>query len=323
MAKLSVVVLAFFFLGCAFAQVPTIMDLVPGATATPGSLLPTLTADAAEYPQNYYRLWVPENTQSLTLVFSQTDAVCTGDIRYNIHADHVPCGSKWTEGLDSTFPCREAITDYFTDTSSDTIDLYPGSYTNSALLKLGSWVYISMSRDVPSSDYAGLCTYTILTTLTTCATAGQVGVNTGSGTATCAAVADTTLPYVANWNTQLTESYMRVWIPERTAHVQVYVNNTDASTYFYGNANFPGGDYYYECYDSYTTNAQNVYEINTFCFNPPAGWFYIYFYTYSSGYYLLGNASITLKQCPENQAGYNCSYEAWNMTGAPALTGAQ
>jgi len=146
--------------------------------------------------------------------------------------------------------------------------------------------------------------------------------NEGSSTPTCAAHTDITLPYVTNWNTQMTEAYFRVWVPERTAHIVVYVNNTDYSTTFYGNPKYPGGTYYYECYD-YATSTNTNYELAAACFNPPAGWFYMNFYTSSTGYFLMGNVSIMAKVCPEDQAGYNCSYQAWNLTGMPAMTGAQ
>jgi hypothetical protein len=230
-------------------------------------------------------------------------------------ANHVPCGTKWPEGSDVDYPCRDGVSDYFTDTYTETVQVFPGSYAESVGFKYNSWIYISLTRDIPSSDYNQLCSYTILVQEQSC-TNGTIGVNAGSAPPQCAPYASVSLPYVANWeaNDQATERRLRVTIPPHTAELHVFINNSDWTTYVYGNAHFFGGDYYYTCYDSYSSNSAGVYEVDVHCFNPPVGDFFLYFYTYSSGYYLQGNVSISLKTCPSGWGGFNCSYRSVNLT---------
>ena len=239
-------------------------------------------------------------------------SVCTNDIRYYIHADHIPCGSKWIEYGDENYPCRQSINDYFTDTVYETETLYPGASARSARVKLGDYVYISMNRD-STSEYQFQCTYNITVTLNTCNSG--IALNQGSSSAECKPHTDLALPHASTFNEsqQLTEMYYRLTIPDSVASISIRLSNSSYSTYVRGNPYYPGGDYYYDCSDS-SSFSDGAYYVETICYNPPKGYFYIYLYTYSSGYYLQGDFSITLKTCASGEGGYNCSYIAYNAT---------
>jgi hypothetical protein len=173
-----------------------------------------------------------------------------------------------------------------------------------------------MSRDI-SGDFAGLCTYTILVESSECPT-GQYGVNAGSSaTPQCVTAATLTTPYSAVLPGTAAETSFRVAVPINTAYIHVQIINSTSSTYLYGNPSWYGEDYYSQCYDSSSYNsATDNYDLDVYCYNPAAG--YYYFYVYSTGSEnLIGLHTVTLNTCAGNAFGYNCTYMAYNATDAP------
>lgn len=158
---------------------------------------------------------------------------CPGYIRANFHGSHVPCGTKWTEETGTNYPCREAVTDFFTNTSPDTWVLFPSSNADKAKVQLGSYAYFSFSRD-SLSDYAQQCTFDITVTMTTCLDSQYCRLSSPSA-CDCVPFHTLTLPYATNWvaNDTFTEADFRVWIPERAGRVSLKINNTEFSTYAY------------------------------------------------------------------------------------------
>ena len=66
-------IIVLFLVGHVASQYPSVIEISPGLTY--GHLLPTATPEEANYPQVFYKLWIPDNVSNLQLIFSQTEFV--------------------------------------------------------------------------------------------------------------------------------------------------------------------------------------------------------------------------------------------------------
>jgi hypothetical protein len=308
MARL-IVALVVLGLATAFG-LPSISDLSYNPTLpNTGSLLPTLTSDAAKYSLGYHRIWVPTNIQtfSLEVVSTGTDA-CSLSVYSSARA--FGCGAEWSAESGVTYPCQDVNTMYPYSTSASR-DYFPTSYSEDVYFQIGAWFYVSVGRYYPSSEYDQTCLYTLEVTATFCAEGEVASTNTGS-TSTCYTPNTiATLPVTANvavngW------TFHKMWI-DAAREFTFFINST-TDYYFYGSSYTAPSDNMYIFYTtgSYASSSDTYMSMGSFPVQK--GWFYVAFYQYGS---TAGTADIMFDApaCPAGYAGEGCMFPVHNVTG--------
>jgi hypothetical protein len=313
MIKTFVAVLALVALVAA-QNIPIVL-VANGATQT-GTFTPVALGEE-DYSVQVYSVWLNENTTSLSIEYQDTSASsCSYDIF--VSGQQIPCGDEWSVASDDFYPCRETYSPGTIYSTLSSAVLYPDYYSDYFYVTLGSWVYISVTRDSFYSD--DLCTYTLKAVSTAECAAGSIAEFDYSTPACYPLTTHTGTSFTAMPTTPDSTAYSfhRFMVPFGGAYFTIKGNLTvdTASSYPYVNVQYgyaPGSSDYFATFSSSYESSSN-YLFDEVVYLPKAGYVYLGFY---DAQITGGMVMIDTRICPEGMGGWNCTYMVYNATAMP------
>jgi len=277
-----------------------------------GTLLPTSSANA--YNIDLYSIFVPENTSSLNIKFSNTNTATCTYVHLFGRTGGLPC-SYHDYSTSDGYICASTYDPQNGVGSSPVNDFsYPGDDDDLYAFAVDQSQYFGVGRYY-SSENAETCSYTIQVVANATCGVGQVVIYSSSSGQYCVSYVVASIGMAMSINET---TVYKINVAEGTGMIMMVVNSTSSSGNFYG-ANYAA---YVSSGDSVCNNpggsSQGNYYIYTiYCYTPRTGSFFLSVVDTDFN----GTVTITTTVCAAGFGGFNCTYPATELNLTALATG--
>jgi len=279
-----------------------------------------------------YRIWVPVNASSVTMVLNNTSPDCDY-IEVYMKTDTAVCPTGYNSDFASNVqgicdvlrydndnaasgtPMTITWANYYYDLTNDDGEVY---------FQTGAYWYIGIAKYV---DYDYACSYSILSITTATCPAGQVAIGLDSidDTPSCAASYPVTLPFKGTitatsanryiYSAVLNSTYygkIDVWINSTSEDLEIYTRTGAAPSHDYPN-------YQYYFFDPDDVGDFFIYSFSVYTPIGSGTWYLEIVNTGGAGTMYDATVVLTPLVCGAGLGGYNCTYpvHAFNPLNPP------